>query len=151
MVQESEKRIACLGLTRCTPMPTNSDQHASSSGSCRGDAAVAKADSSSQQAGSVRKLAKIDAGTFGVIYKVELTDTAEICAMKSVKIDPHHIQREMEMTKLASAAGHPNIVGLRQYFHSQDASGTFLNIVLEFVSTNLKRYIRSYVAGPCRA
>jgi glycogen synthase kinase 3 beta len=94
---------------------------------------------------NVKRLGKIDAGTFGVICKVELTDTKEICAMKTVKIDPRHIQRELEMTKLASAEGHPNIVGLRRHFHSHDESGsTLLNMVLEYVSTNLRRYIRSY-------
>lgn len=88
-------------------------------------------------------------GSFGVVYQAQVIETGEIVAIKSIRMQ----ENDREVQLLKELDGHPNIVSLRGAFLSDEgttqqgnpqASGTKLNLVLEFLSDTLHRVIKHY-------
>lgn len=76
-------------------------------------------------------------GSFGVVVKI--ADSSGFLALKRVYQDKRYHNRELSMLL---ETDHVNIVHLAAYFHTDKSpSGMFLNIVTEYVETNLEDYI----------
>jgi len=85
----------------------------------------------------------IGSGAFGVVFLAELGDTHELVAVKKVLQDRRYKNREHE---IISSLKHPNIVALKNVFHTTDTKddGVYLNLVLEYLPENLHQVIKSY-------
>lgn len=83
-------------------------------------------------------------GSFGVVYQAHVMETGEIVAIKSSRMQSEEKDREAQV--LVELKGHPNIVGVRGVFLSNDGAGgeTMLNLVLEFLADTVHRVIKHY-------
>mmetsp|Transcript_93590 Transcript_93590/g.166506 ORF Transcript_93590/g.166506 Transcript_93590/m.166506 type:complete len:357 (-) Transcript_93590:97-1167(-) len=89
-------------------------------------------------------------GSFGVVYQAQISETMEIVAIKSIRMQ----EKDREVQILKELDGHPNIVTLRGAFLSDEGTatgqgaqgGTRLNLVLEFLSDTLHRVIKHHNA-----
>ncbi len=91
----------------------------------------------------------IGAGSFGVVFKAEITGTGEIVAIKKVFQDRKYKNRELSILKQLH---HPNVINLREYFYSQgennaDVDSTedvYLNVVMDYIPDTMSRVIRNF-------
>lgn len=83
-------------------------------------------------------------GSFGVVYQAQVMETGEIVAIKASRLLEQEKDREVQV--LVELNGHPNIVGFRGVFLSNDGPNgeTRLNLVLEFLADTVHRVIKHY-------
>jgi len=85
----------------------------------------------------------IGSGTFGVVYKAIHFESNDTVAIKKVREDRRYKNRELAIMKVVS---HPNIVLLRQYFHTKP-NGTrdcYLHLVMEYIPQNMYEFVKRY-------
>lgn len=81
-------------------------------------------------------------GTYGVVYKAKMKDTAKMVALKKIKLDledegiPSTALREISLLK---ELVHPNIVQLIDVEHQQNPSKLYL--VFEWLDRDLRNYL----------
>ncbi|EGV62320.1 glycogen synthase kinase 3 [Yamadazyma tenuis] len=81
-------------------------------------------------------------GSFGKVFKTQVSPTNEVIAIKTVLQDPKFKNRELQIMKLIH---HPNIVDLKYFFYkSSERHEVYLNLMLEYVPETLYQYIKYY-------
>lgn len=93
-----------------------------------------------------RLLNRISEGTFGVVFRGEERHTAEIVALKQLKMEREKegfpITSLREINMLMKCGRHPNVVGLREIV--TDATGEKIWMVMEFVEHDLRALMRQF-------
>ncbi|KAI6243340.1 putative serine/threonine-protein kinase [Aphelenchoides fujianensis] len=91
-----------------------------------------------------RLLNRVSEGTFGVVFRAEERQTAEIVALKQLKMERERegfpITSLREINMLMKCRRHPNVVGLREIV--TDATGEKIYLVMEFVEHDLRALMR---------
>jgi serine/threonine protein kinase len=86
------------------------------------------------------KIDKLGEGTYGIVYKAKNRETAQIVALKRIRLDsedegvPCTAIREISLLKELK---HPNIVSLYDVIHTEKK----LTLVFEFCDLDLKKYM----------
>ncbi|CAI2358265.1 unnamed protein product [Caenorhabditis sp. 36 PRJEB53466] len=80
-------------------------------------------------------------GSFGTVYKAVLIENNEQIAIKKVHVDERYKNRELVIMR---EIDHPNIVRLL-YFYKTHQIENSLNLIMEFMPTDLKVLHRQYV------
>ena len=82
-------------------------------------------------------------GSFGIVFQAKIIHTGEVVAIKKVYQDRRYKNREYTITKSLS---HPNVIKLLHAFYTtgEKRDEIYLNLVMNYVSDNLNRMIRSY-------
>eukprot|EP00929_Paragymnodinium_shiwhaense_P014169 TRINITY_DN122051_c0_g1_i1.p1 TRINITY_DN122051_c0_g1~~TRINITY_DN122051_c0_g1_i1.p1 ORF type:complete len:350 (-),score=70.64 TRINITY_DN122051_c0_g1_i1:102-1151(-) len=80
-------------------------------------------------------------GSFGVVYQAQVLETGEIVAIKCCRLQ----DKDREIQVLNELKGHPNIIGLKGAFMSdENTAEPRINVVLEFSADTLHRVIKHY-------
>jgi serine/threonine protein kinase len=93
---------------------------------------------------------KLGEGTYGVVYKALDKTTGEYVALKKIKLEkeedgvPSTAIREISLLK---GLNHPNVVELKEVLYTIDC----LYLVFEYVTYDLKKYLRSLKNPPSAA
>jgi len=82
-------------------------------------------------------------GSFGIVFQAKIIHTGEVVAIKKVYQDRRYKNREYTITKSLS---HPNVIKLLHAFYTtgEKRDEIYLNLVMNYVSDNLNRMIRTY-------
>ncbi|CAI5454847.1 unnamed protein product [Caenorhabditis angaria] len=83
----------------------------------------------------------IGSGTFGVVYMATLCENDETVAIKKVPLDDRFKNRELNVMR---EMDHPNITRLLYFYQSRHPE-VYLNMVMEFMPSNLNQIHREYV------
>ncbi|MCQ2815676.1 MAG: serine/threonine-protein kinase [archaeon] len=86
----------------------------------------------------------LGSGTFGIVFKVNITGTDQIFAIKKVYQDRKYKNRELEILQ---ELNHPNSLRLYNYFYTpcpKEKNEYFLNCVTEYLPEVLSKVIRKY-------
>jgi len=82
-------------------------------------------------------------GSFGVVFKAQLSGSGEVVAIKKVLQDPRYKNRELQILRMLN---HPNVVLLKSFFlakHEQD--GLYLNLVMEYIPHTVHYVLKKYM------
>ena len=84
----------------------------------------------------MKVLVQLGSGSFGRVYKVQ-NEAEEVFALKKSKLNPKQIEREAEMTSLASRDAHPNVILLHAQFSVQEGNDKYQYLLIECMEMNL--------------